>query len=188
VWVLVAVIVGRQIGIFSRMISASALMSALPKPSDRAQYMSVSASLQQVAGGVAAVVGLIVAKTPGAMYSFRYTGATFWFALRWFPDVNVRYRSLDQTRPQVVQPLAGASPVAGPTRFRALGEFHMSERDRLLAAHDEPVLDQVGRIDDFSTFVREVLRVQVEVGRVPELEVDTSGIQRRHGRVGGWFR
>jgi len=34
-WVLVAVIVGLQIGIFSRMISASALMSALPKPSDR---------------------------------------------------------------------------------------------------------------------------------------------------------
>jgi hypothetical protein len=52
-----------QIGIFSRMISASALMSALPKPADRGAYMSISASLQQVSGGVAAVIaGLIVAQ------------------------------------------------------------------------------------------------------------------------------
>jgi MFS family permease len=65
-WVLTAVIVGLQIGIFSRMISASALMSALPKPSDRGAYMSISASLQQVSGGVAAVVaGLIVVQAPG---------------------------------------------------------------------------------------------------------------------------
>jgi len=65
-WVLAAVIVALQIGIFSRMISASALMSALPKPSDRGAYMSISASLQQVSGGVAAVIaGLIVAQAPG---------------------------------------------------------------------------------------------------------------------------
>jgi predicted MFS family arabinose efflux permease len=65
-WLLTAVIVGLQIGIFSRMISASALMSALPKPSDRGAYMSISASLQQVSGGVAAVVaGLIVVQAPG---------------------------------------------------------------------------------------------------------------------------
>jgi len=65
-WVLTAVIVALQIGIFSRMISASALMSALPQPSDRGAYMSISASLQQVSGGVAAVIaGLIVAQAPG---------------------------------------------------------------------------------------------------------------------------
>jgi predicted MFS family arabinose efflux permease len=54
-----------QIGIFSRMISSSALMSALPKPADRGSYMSISSSLQQVSGGVAAFVGgLIVVQTP----------------------------------------------------------------------------------------------------------------------------
>lgn len=64
-WVLVVVIVLLQIGIFSRMISASALMSALPKPADRGSYMSISSSLQQMSGGVAAVVaGLIVVQTP----------------------------------------------------------------------------------------------------------------------------
>ena len=65
-WVLVVTIVLLQIGIFSRMISASALMSALPKPADRGSFMSISSSLQQISGGVASVVaGLIVVQTPG---------------------------------------------------------------------------------------------------------------------------
>ena len=65
-WVLVVVNVLLQIGIFSRMISSSALMSALPKPADRGSYMSISSSLQQMSGGIAAVVaGLIVVQTPG---------------------------------------------------------------------------------------------------------------------------
>src|ERR1700691_4204135 len=67
-WVLVATVVVLQIGIFSRMISASALMSALPKPADRGSYMSISSSLQQVSGGVAAVVGgLIVVPAPAGV-------------------------------------------------------------------------------------------------------------------------
>ncbi len=62
-WLIAMVLALLQIGIFSRMISASALMSALPKPADRGAYMSISASLQQVSGGVAAVIaGLIVAQ------------------------------------------------------------------------------------------------------------------------------
>ena len=65
-WVLVVTIVLLQVGIFSRMISASALMSALPKPADRGSFMSISSSLQQISGGVASVVaGLIVVQTPG---------------------------------------------------------------------------------------------------------------------------
>jgi predicted MFS family arabinose efflux permease len=65
-WVLAGVIVLLQVGIFSRMISSSALMSAVPKPADRGSYMSISSSLQQMSGGIAAVVaGLIVVQTPG---------------------------------------------------------------------------------------------------------------------------
>jgi predicted MFS family arabinose efflux permease len=64
--VLVVVIVLLQIGIFSRMIPASALTSALPQASDRGSYMAISASLQQVSGGIAAVIaGLIVVQTAG---------------------------------------------------------------------------------------------------------------------------
>ncbi|MGB6308570.1 MAG: MFS transporter [Steroidobacteraceae bacterium] len=64
-WLLVMITVLLQIGIFSRMISASALMSALPRAADRGSYMSISSSLQQVSGGFAAVVaGLIVVQSP----------------------------------------------------------------------------------------------------------------------------
>jgi predicted MFS family arabinose efflux permease len=65
-WMLIVVMVLLQIGIFSRMISSSALVSALPKPADRGSYMSISSSLQQVSGGVAAAIaGLIVVQIPG---------------------------------------------------------------------------------------------------------------------------
>ena len=64
-WAVCVVLVLLQISVFSRMISASALMSGLPKPADRGAYMSVSSSLQQVAGGLAAVIsGLVVKETP----------------------------------------------------------------------------------------------------------------------------
>jgi predicted MFS family arabinose efflux permease len=65
-WVIATVIVLLQIGVFSRMISSSAFMSALPMPADRGSYMSISSSLQQMSGGLAALVaGLIVVQTPG---------------------------------------------------------------------------------------------------------------------------
>jgi predicted MFS family arabinose efflux permease len=75
-WLLIAVIVFLQVGIFSRMISASALMSALPAPPDRGAYMSISSSLQQVAGGIAAVLsGMIVFESAdGALLHFDRVG------------------------------------------------------------------------------------------------------------------
>jgi hypothetical protein len=52
------------VGITSRMISASALMSAVPDAASRGAFMAVNSSLQQVAGGIAAAVaGLIVVQT-----------------------------------------------------------------------------------------------------------------------------
>lgn len=65
---LVAVIIVNTvmfIGIFSRMIPSQALMSALPSPVDRGAFMAISSSLQQISGGVAAVIaGYIVVKKP----------------------------------------------------------------------------------------------------------------------------
>ncbi|MGA3156998.1 MAG: MFS transporter [Steroidobacteraceae bacterium] len=53
------------IGVSSRMISASALISAVPSPADRGSYMSISSSLQQISGGIAAAVaGMIVKQAP----------------------------------------------------------------------------------------------------------------------------
>jgi predicted MFS family arabinose efflux permease len=46
-----------MIGMMSRMVPAMALTSGLPKMQDRGAFMSINASLQQIAGGVAAIVG-----------------------------------------------------------------------------------------------------------------------------------
>ena len=54
-----------MIGIMSRMVPAMALTSSLPKMEDRGAFMSINASLQQIAGGMAAAVGgmIVVQKT-----------------------------------------------------------------------------------------------------------------------------
>jgi len=46
------------------MISASALMTAIPAPQDRGAFMSINSSVQQIAGGVAAyIAGLLVSQS-----------------------------------------------------------------------------------------------------------------------------
>jgi len=63
-WVVIILNVLLFIGISSRMVSASALMTAIPETKDRGAFMSVNASVQQISGGVASVVaGLIVVQT-----------------------------------------------------------------------------------------------------------------------------
>ncbi len=52
--------------IFSRIIPAQTLMSALPEPENRGSFMAVSSSIQQISGGLASVVaGLIVVEAAG---------------------------------------------------------------------------------------------------------------------------
>jgi predicted MFS family arabinose efflux permease len=60
-WGIIAINVLMFMGIMSRMIPATALVSAIPDMKDRGAFMSINASLQQMAGGAAAVfAGLIV--------------------------------------------------------------------------------------------------------------------------------
>jgi hypothetical protein len=50
-----------MMGIMSRMIPSTALVTGIPEMSDRGAFMSINSSLQQIAGGVAAAVaGIIV--------------------------------------------------------------------------------------------------------------------------------
>ena len=50
-----------MMGIMSRMIPSTALVSAVPNMEDRGAFMSINASMQQIAGGIAAAVaGMIV--------------------------------------------------------------------------------------------------------------------------------
>lgn len=60
-WVVVVLNVLLFMGISARIISSSALLTAVPDPADRGAFMGVNASLQQISGGIAAAVaGLIV--------------------------------------------------------------------------------------------------------------------------------
>jgi predicted MFS family arabinose efflux permease len=64
------------VGVMARMIASSSLVSAIPSPTDRGSYMAISGSIQQVSGGVAALVGgLIVTQTPsGQLLHFDIVG------------------------------------------------------------------------------------------------------------------
>jgi len=63
-WLIIILSILLYIGISSRMISSSALMTAVPEPQDRGAFMSINASVQQIAGGIAAAIaGFIVVQT-----------------------------------------------------------------------------------------------------------------------------
>lgn len=61
IWIVIVINMILFMGIMSRMVPSMALNSAIPENYDRGAYMSVNSSLQQMAGGVAAMfAGLIV--------------------------------------------------------------------------------------------------------------------------------
>jgi predicted MFS family arabinose efflux permease len=63
-WGVILVNVVLFMGISARMVSASALISAVPDAPDRGAYMSVNSSVQQFAGGTASgIAGLVVVQT-----------------------------------------------------------------------------------------------------------------------------
>ncbi len=67
-WLIIILNVVLFVGISSRMISSSALMTAIPEPQDRGAFMSINSSVQQISGGVAsAVAGLIVVQSNGGL-------------------------------------------------------------------------------------------------------------------------
>lgn len=60
-WVIIALNILMMVGILSRMTPSMALVSAVPDMQDRGAFMSINSSLQQIAGGIAAIIaGMIV--------------------------------------------------------------------------------------------------------------------------------
>lgn len=64
IWIVIIVNVILFMGIMSRMVPATALNSAVPEMYDRGAYMSVNSSLQQMAGGFAAIFAGFVVVQP----------------------------------------------------------------------------------------------------------------------------
>lgn len=64
-WQVITLTVLMFVGISSRMIASSALLTAVPDAKDRGAFMSVNASTQQISGGIASIIaGLIVVQAP----------------------------------------------------------------------------------------------------------------------------
>ena len=64
------------VGIFSRMIPSQALISAIPEPSQRGSFSAVSASLQQLSGGLGSVLAaaIIAQNADGSLLHFDWLG------------------------------------------------------------------------------------------------------------------
>jgi predicted MFS family arabinose efflux permease len=82
-WIVMIISVFMFSGVFARMISSSALVSAVPDPADRGAFMGVNSSIQQISGGIATfIAGLIVVQTPSGklenydIIGFSVIGAT----------------------------------------------------------------------------------------------------------------
>ncbi len=56
-WIVLVMNVAMMMGVMSRMVPSMALVSVLPEMKDRGSFMSVNASLQQLSGGVATLIG-----------------------------------------------------------------------------------------------------------------------------------
>ncbi|MFM7431378.1 MAG: MFS transporter [Flammeovirgaceae bacterium] len=76
IWMVIIISVIMFAGITCRMITSSALMSAMPEPQDRGAFMSITSSVQQISGGIAsAIAGLIVYQAPnGILQRYDFLG------------------------------------------------------------------------------------------------------------------
>ncbi|TGJ98323.1 MFS transporter [Leptospira langatensis] len=94
--------------ITSRIVSASALNSAVPEVQDRGAYMAISSSMQQVSGGVAAgVAGMIVVQAPSG-YLIGYANLGYVVACTTFITVLMMYK-VDRLVKGKAQALQGQS-------------------------------------------------------------------------------
>jgi predicted MFS family arabinose efflux permease len=75
-WLVIVISVILFVGISSRMISSSALMTAVPAPQDRGAFMAVNSAIQQISGGIAsAIAGMIVVQnSKGELQNYPWLG------------------------------------------------------------------------------------------------------------------
>jgi predicted MFS family arabinose efflux permease len=65
-WLVTGLNTVMMIGILARIISSSALITAVPEKAERGAFMGINSSIQQVAGGIASIIaGFIVVQTTG---------------------------------------------------------------------------------------------------------------------------
>jgi len=69
-WLVILLNTVLMVGVLSRIISSSALITAIPETSERGAFMAVNSSVQQLSGGIASIIaGLIVIQTTSGRLS-----------------------------------------------------------------------------------------------------------------------
>ncbi len=92
-WFVMVMNVLLMIGIMSRMVPSTALVSAVPDVPDRGAFMSINASLQQVAGGIAATIaGMIVVQENTNSPLEHYNTVAYIVTLITFISIFLMYR------------------------------------------------------------------------------------------------
>jgi predicted MFS family arabinose efflux permease len=101
-WAVMLINIVLFVGISARSVSASALTSGLPTISDRGAYMSISSSLQQISGGVAAWLAgqIVVQSASGKLEHYEILGwvvtgtMTITMLLMWFVNQRVGEKAM----------------------------------------------------------------------------------------------
>lgn len=65
-WLIITTNCLMMMGVMARMVPAMAMTSALPQMQDRGAFMSINSSLQQMSGGLAAIIGGVIVKQESA--------------------------------------------------------------------------------------------------------------------------
>ena len=75
-WIVVGLNIALMMGVLSRMISSSALITAIPEPGERGSFMAINSSVQQFSGGIASVIGglIVVQSAGGALEHYNIIG------------------------------------------------------------------------------------------------------------------
>ena len=126
-------------GIMARMISASALTSAIPDLADRGAFMAVSSSLQQLSGGVASsVAGVIVSRAPdGRLVNYDVLGwvvigaMVLTVAMMYPIHLAVKAKTKEVRLPSRVPPWKssdGAASSSGEARLKQISQYSKCAR------------------------------------------------------------
>ncbi len=75
-WICIALNILLFLGITARMISSTALVSAIPDPTDRGAFMAINSSVQQVSGGIASFFAgiIVIQSTSGKLMRYEQLG------------------------------------------------------------------------------------------------------------------
>lgn len=112
-WIIIGLNVLLFVGITGRMISASALMTAVPEPQDRGAYMGINSSVQQIAGGLASLLaGFIVSETStGFIENYPLLGDVVVFAVIVTALLMYRIHKYVEAKLAAASPSNAANPV-----------------------------------------------------------------------------